>query len=181
MGLLDHGQVPQPRHPGAFAAAPQPQMLDQPDEHRAHQERLVVVVAGVLDLQRHVGIQQIRRRAHQAGDLRRGIGRVAPGQQPDVPQPCRRGPPQLGVPACRPPGREPGPRAVVPLRAELRQRDLTDQVPKLTVADGLGDHHPSERTRPAPEQRLLQGGRQHVGGAARALLPRQDRRAGHQR
>ena len=37
----------------------EPQLLGQPDEHRAHEERLVPAVARVLDLQHHVATEQL--------------------------------------------------------------------------------------------------------------------------
>jgi hypothetical protein len=46
------------QYAGAFVAVPEPQMLDQADEHGAHQECLVMVVAGIFDLQHHVLVQQ---------------------------------------------------------------------------------------------------------------------------
>jgi hypothetical protein len=48
----------QPRRGRAFGALPQPQVLDQADQHSAHQKGLVPVIAGVLDLEHHVGVQQ---------------------------------------------------------------------------------------------------------------------------
>ena len=58
VGFLEDRQVPQPRRGGAFGALPHPQVLDQADQHGAHQEGLVPVIAGVLDLQHHVAVQQ---------------------------------------------------------------------------------------------------------------------------
>jgi hypothetical protein len=60
VSFFEDRQVPQPRRGGALGALPQPQpqVLDQADRHRSHQERLVPVIAGVLDLENHVAPQQ---------------------------------------------------------------------------------------------------------------------------
>ena len=57
MGFLEDGQVPQSRGAGPCRGA-HPQELGQADQHGTHQERLVLVVADVLDLQDDVALQQ---------------------------------------------------------------------------------------------------------------------------
>ena len=59
MRLLQHGQVPQPGRPAVLVPLPQPQVLGEPDQHGSDQERLVLVVADVLDLEHHVTVQQL--------------------------------------------------------------------------------------------------------------------------
>ncbi len=86
------------------------------------------------------------------------------------------------MPACRAPGLQLRAWAVVPLRAELRQRDPADHLAALAVGDGLGDHYPSERSRPAARQRVLQRRRLRPGGTSRAVvLVIGEQRVGHDR
>ena len=59
--LLDDGEVAEPGLAGPGPAGPvrHPQVLGQPDQHGPHQERLVAVVAHVLDLEHGIGPQQL--------------------------------------------------------------------------------------------------------------------------
>ena len=84
MGFFEDGQVPQPGRGGPFGALAQPQVLGQPDQHGAHQERLVPVIAGVLDLEHHVAVQQ-RREVQRVTALEEPAG----GAQPQAGDPDR--------------------------------------------------------------------------------------------
>ena len=90
--LLHHRQMPKAAGVGRAAFLPpvprpgpvgEPQVLSQPDEHRAHQKRLVRVVADVLDLEHHVPGQQ-RAEVDRVPALEEAAGRAVPeAGQPD--------------------------------------------------------------------------------------------------
>ena len=73
--------MPQPGGCRAFGALPHAQVLGQPDQHRSHQERLVPVVADVLDLEHDVAASSLAKSRGWPPSRNRPVGAQAQAGQ----------------------------------------------------------------------------------------------------